>query len=224
MKKAYYYQGPYPIATPRFQFDRSTSAAGHNFNVLKDYNFNLADALSDQNDTPLHVGSEFKPLGLIELLLNSHPLWNFTLKLLQDGATYHLHKISDIDRKQDLTFALSRGNQKSVISNKPIMKDLLFEDITRGFSLSLPLRIVSHLQNISNSPLGCQQQDTINENGEIILKNCLTYDQSFPGPSGISTNLCGLSDQLPPCKYGNCLKQIINYIISIHLRHPSILI
>jgi hypothetical protein len=139
MKKAYYYSGPYPVANPRFKFDLSTLAAEHNFNVLKEYDFNLADTLSVQNDTPLHFSSEFKPLDLIEPLLNSHPLWTFTSMILKDGASYPLRKISEVDRKRDQIFALSRGNHKSAVSNKLIIKYLLLEDITRGFSLVLPL-------------------------------------------------------------------------------------
>jgi hypothetical protein len=83
------------------------------------------------------------------------------------------------------------------------MKDLLQEDKTRGFPLVSPLKTVSHLENVSISPLGYQQQDTINEKGENVQKNCLTHNHSFPGPSGNSTNLRVLTDQLPTCKYGH---------------------
>lgn len=78
------------------------------------------------------------------------------------------------------------------------------------------------MKNIAISPLGCQQQDTINEYGEVIQKNRLTHDQSFPGPSGNSTNLRVISEELPTCLYGHCLKPLINYIASIRLRHLSV--
>jgi hypothetical protein len=94
-------------------------------------------------------------------------------------------------------------------------------DIIKGFSLVLPIKAIEKLQKISISPLGCQQQDTINEKGETIQKFRLTHDQTFPGPSGNSTNLRVISEELPPCSYGHCLRRIINYIASIHQRHPS---
>jgi hypothetical protein len=60
-------------------------------------------------------------LHKLQPILISHPLWNFTLKILKDDTTYPLHETSDINRKQDLTFALSKDNHKSMISNKSIM-------------------------------------------------------------------------------------------------------
>ncbi len=90
------------------------------------------------------------------------------------NSNYPLCEISNKERRQDLSFALSRGNHKSTITNKPIMKDLLQEDIIRGFSLAPPIRTVPHLENVSISPLGCQQQDTIDKNDEITQNNHLT--------------------------------------------------
>lgn len=105
--------------------------------------------------------------------------------------------------------------------NRSKIKNLLSEDINCGFSLILPINIVEKLQNISISPLGCQEQDTINQKGETTVKHRRTHDQSFLGPSGASTNSKVIEEHLPPCKYGRCLKRLLNYIASLCLRHPS---
>ncbi len=112
-------------------------------------------------------------------------MWDFTSKILY-GATYPLQEISTEERDKDLAFSLSRGNHKSVIENKTIIRDLLQEDIIRGFSLVLPTNILPHLQHVSISPVGCQQQDTINETAEMTTQHLLTHYQSFPGLSVFS--------------------------------------
>jgi hypothetical protein len=213
--------GPFPTEKPLFQFNLSKEAADHNYSILKRFGFNLADAITSQKNSPLTFGSKFKPHDIIHPILQDHPLWTFTSKHLRDGATYPLHLISDDDRNADTTFFLPRGNHKSATKHIDTVRQLLAEDVTRGYSLILPIETVNHLKNISISPIGCQEQNTINEKGEIIIKHRLTHDQSFLGPSGQSTNLCVVKDDLPPCKYGHCLWRLINYIASIRLRRPS---
>jgi hypothetical protein len=144
-------------------------------------------------------------------------------RALSQGASFPLAELSPEDRNADIQFMLQYGNHKSAKTNSEIVTDLLKEDIERGFALPLPLQAIHSLthKEISISPLGCQEQDTINELGEIIKKNRLTHDHSFPGPSGNSPNIRTQSELLPPCKYGHCIKRIINYIISLRLRHPS---
>ncbi len=174
-----------------------------------------------QANTPLKYGSEFKPFQLLQELLHNHPLWLHTSEILTRGATFPLHPMSEHDRKQDTEFFIHRGNHKSALNNIQKVTDLLNEDISRGFALILPLEATQVLQNISISPLGCQDQWSINENGEFITKHRLTHDQSFPGPSGFSTNTRVITEHLPNCKYGHCLKRLINYIASLRLRHPE---
>jgi hypothetical protein len=197
--------GPFLTDKPLFQFDLSKEAATHNYCTLERFGFNLSDALTAQQNSPLTFGSEFKPHHIISPILQDHPLWDFTSRHLLEGATYPLRQISDNDRNNDIMFFLSRGNHKSASNHDEIIRQLLAEDVNRGYSLILPIEAIHHLKSISISPIRCQQQNTINEKGEIIVKHRLTHDQSFPGPSGESTNLRVLEDNLPPCKYGHCL-------------------
>jgi hypothetical protein len=50
------------------------------------------------------------------------------------------------------------------------------------------LDIIKKIPNASLTPLGCIDQDTINERGERSQKFRMTHDQSFPGPSSLSVN------------------------------------
>jgi hypothetical protein len=157
---------------------------------------------------------------MIKPILVNHPLWEFTSKHLLEGATYPLHPISAEDRQANISFFLTRGNHKSALRHEGIVRKLISEDISWGYSLILPLHMIQYLPIISISPIGCQEQNSINEKGEIMIKHRLTHDQSFPGPSGRSANLRVIEEDLPPCKYGHCLRHLINYIASIRLRHP----
>ncbi len=153
--------------------------------MLREFNYSLHNALNSQSNRPLQFGSEFKPYELIEPLLSNHPLWTFTSKVLSKGESYPLRVISSEDRTKDIAFFISRGNHKSTLDNESTIRKLLQEDVTKCFSLVLPIDTAKHLPGLSISPLGCQQQDTINENGEIIKKNRLTHINLSPVLQGI---------------------------------------
>jgi hypothetical protein len=121
----------------------------------------------------------------------------------------------------DNNFFQTRGNHKSVIHHATTICNLLTEDVNQGYPLILPKSAIEKLPNLTISPIGCQEQDTINEHTNIVTKYCLTHDQSFSGPSGNSTNLHVIEDELPPCCCGHCLNRLINYIASVRLRHPT---
>jgi hypothetical protein len=67
------------------------------------------------------------------------------------------------------------------------------------------------------APLGCIDQETINERGEHTSKFRMTHDQSFPGPSGHSVNERVIKEALPNCMYS----RMLHYIISIRSRYHS---
>ena len=89
----------------------------------------------------------------------------------------------------DLEFHLQRGNHQSASRHDDVLEQLINDDIIRGFALPLPISILPFIPNASLAPLGCHEQETINEFGERIPKYRMTHDQSFKGPSGLSVNL-----------------------------------
>jgi hypothetical protein len=204
-----------------FRFENSTEAALHNAIVLEQYNFNVNDAITAQDNSQVMFGSEFKHPTFLEELLHDHPNWKHLKQILLFGATFPLKPISDKDRMLDLDYHFQRGNHKSAIDHKTILDKLIDEDITRGFALPLPIQLYKLLPLASIAPLGCQEQETINERGEKIPKHCMTHDQSFPGPSGLSVNLRVDKQSLPPCMYSFVLSRILHYIVDLRRRHPS---
>jgi hypothetical protein len=208
-------------ATPSlFIFENSTVAAAHNASILAQFNYNIDQAIRARPNSQTMYGYEFKPSEILAPLLSNHPLWSKLKEVLDSGATFPLNPISTTDRELDLSFHLERGNHKSAIKSKTILDNLISEDISRGFALPLPLDILPMIPNASIAPLGCQEQETINERGERIPKFRMTHDQTFPGPSGLSVNLRVNKELLPPCMYSHVLKRIIHYIVHIRQRHP----
>jgi hypothetical protein len=98
---------------------------------------------------------------------------------------------------------------------------LINEDVERGFALPLPLDIIHHLPNASLAPLGCQEQETIDEHGNRVPKFRMTHDQSFPGPSGFSVNNRVQKELLPPILYSYVLLRSIHYIINLRSTYPN---
>jgi hypothetical protein len=152
---------------------------------------------------------------VLEELLHHHPHWSHLRNVLSHGATFPLNYISPEDRKQDLLFHRQRGNHKSANNYKQVLEKIITEDVECGFALPLPTAILHLIPNASLAPLGCHLQETINERGEKIPKYRMTHDQTFPGPSGKSVNLCINQDLLPPCMYSFVLLRSLHYIISL---------
>ncbi len=203
-----------------FKFHRSKEAAAHNAEVLKGFNYNISTALEAHKDTQLYYGSEFRAPQELEKIFHLHPNWPKLKEILCQGASFPLQPIPDSSRKEDLDFHKNRGNHKSASKLKHILDKIITEDIERGFALPLPVESLNSIPNASLAPLGCQEQETINEKGEKIPKYRMTHDQSFKGPSNTSVNLRVINDELPPCMYSYVFKRTLHYIVDLRLRHP----
>jgi hypothetical protein len=131
------------------------------------------------------------------------------------------HKFQLIIHQLDLIFHKERSNHKSTTKHMEKLDSIISEEISRGYALPLTIDILPKIPNASLAPLGCHQQETINELGEKIPKYRMTHDQSFPGPSGHSVNNRVLKDKLPPCMYSYVLLRSIHYIVSLRLQHPT---
>ena len=53
----------------------STEAANKNFALLKDNDFDLERILLSDGPSPLHPGSEFRPVSLLQPIFEAHPFW-----------------------------------------------------------------------------------------------------------------------------------------------------
>ena len=64
-------------------------------------------------------------------------------------------------------------------------------------------------------------QNTIDEHGGIVEKDRLNHDQSYKWGSGTSVNSRVDKDNLPACRFGACLKRLINWTVSIRKKFPG---
>jgi hypothetical protein len=74
---------------------------------------------------------------------------------LNKGASFPLIQIDEDKRKADLEFHINRRNHKSSITFQDALDLAISEDVSRGFTLPLPIDILSKLQNASIAPLRC---------------------------------------------------------------------
>ena len=95
---------------PIFDFTMSQEAAEHNFQVLKQENFDLERLLLSDGRSPLMPGSEFRPVSLLSPIFKGHPHWHRLRRSLLIGATMELEEITEEQRLKLLDTALAYGN------------------------------------------------------------------------------------------------------------------
>ena len=62
---------------PEFSFELSMESAEKNFLILtKKYGGSLKAALEGQHESPLGMGSEFRPIDILETIYGNHPIWS----------------------------------------------------------------------------------------------------------------------------------------------------
>ena len=73
------------------------------------------------------------------------------------------------------------------------------------------------------APMNIAHQNTIDELGRIVGKDCLTHDQSFvyKGGSGKSVNNRVRKDELIPCMFGSALRRLFNWIVTARIRYAN---
>jgi hypothetical protein len=204
-----------------FSFKNTDEAKKINASILQHHNWDITKAIEAQPNSIVSFGSEFRSTKELEQLLFFHPLWTSLKEILINGATFPLHTITREERFIDLDFHVSRGNHKSAIENQVALAQIIEDDIMKGYALPLPLDIIKQIPNASLAPLGCIDQDTINDRGEHVQNFRMTHDQSFPGPSSHSVNIRVIKESLPHCTYSFALLRLLHYIISVRERHPG---
>ena len=152
--------------------------------------------------------------------MNHHPLWSHRTIHLSQGSNYPLNPISDKARQKDVAAALTYRNHKSSIRN-PKFTSNMENEITHDWALPLPPTFAHAIPDTEVAPHGCVIQSTINELGEIMEKDRVTHNQSFPGAfSDTSVNGRVVDEELLLCFYGHMNWRTIHYIVVCCMRHP----
>lgn len=211
-----------PIESTKFKFEISSEAAKHNWSELQKHD-NLGDALKAEGNSPLKYGSEFRPTRLLQYIFKYHPLWNRLKENLDNGVEYPLEEVPNDVRKKDLEEALEFGNHKGATEHKEFFEKLLKKDVEFGYSLVIPLLKALEIEGALMSPLNVQDQNTIDEDGNVIPSQRLTHNQSKTyKESGTSINSRVIKELLQDCLYGHMLLRLVHYIVALRLRYPKL--
>ena len=182
----------------------------------------LEAAISAQHNSPITYGSEFRPTSILQPLMHRHPIWEKTSHILNNGTTFPLTQINDTIRHKDLLAALEYKNHKSAHPITSSLAKHMSTEIEHGWSLPLPPNFALELKGAEIAPHGMVKQNTITELGEIVEKERVTHDQSYPGQySKESINSRVIDEELADCLFGYMNNRVIHYIIGCRQRHPT---
>jgi hypothetical protein len=207
---------------PDIFFDVHPTGLLHNSRLLANYDYDVTAFLESQSHTTVGPGSEFRPLDQLELILGSHPNFPELAELVTTGMPYrYTTDLTEADRATEVLAMLARGNHKSAEDERSVVHNLLFKDVTHGFSMPIPPEIVPKLLHAMVQPFGVAKQTTLNDKGERVLKYRLTQDLSYSLTGyNRSVNSRIDMDSYVEMIYGYCLTRIIHYIVALRLKHP----
>jgi len=207
---------------PEFQFAMTEEAAEKNFCVLKKYGLDLSRAIDAQKSSPLGYGSEFRPIETLEKVFGLHPNWKRMKDILAHGSKWPLEDLDFEARALDLQEALEFGNHKGATEKPQLLEELVTKDVIHGYGLVLPLSKISQIPGALMAPLNIQKQNMIDEQGRIIPKDRLSHDQSFKWGPGTSVNSRVRKEELLPCRFGHCIKRLINWTVAARQKFPGL--
>ena len=98
---------------------------------------------------------------------------------------------------------------------------LTANDVKYGYGVPMPLRKALEIPGLVLLPVGVAVQNTITEFGEVVPKDRLTHDQSFPYGSNKSWNSRVARDSLTHLRYGHALSRLMHYIVDFRHKHPT---
>jgi hypothetical protein len=134
----------------------------------------------------MSFGSEFRLSCLLKPVLQHHPLWENTKRILSEVAVFPLDPINKSDRDMDNAFMIDHGYQKSAENFEDEFLSMIETEVHWGFNIWLPLKSWHEIPNCTIAPLGMVEQGSIDDTGCIMKKRCIAHGQSLPGTSGLS--------------------------------------
>jgi hypothetical protein len=181
----------------------------------------LGNALKAQQNSSLGTGKEFRPTSVLQQVFGLHPLWHQMKVFLEEGSNWPLAELSERERRDNIEDALTFGNHKGAAQKPELLKKLVGKDVKYGYSLPIPLSSVRSIPGLCMAPMNTMAQNTIDEFGRISPKDRLTHDQSWKWSSGTSVNSRVQKDALQACRYGFCIRRLINWALAARRKHPN---
>ena len=146
--------------------------------------------------------------------------------ILMNGTSYPLEPpLPKHVQLGDLREMIAEGNHKSASGDRAnLLSDKMAKEVERGWNIPL---LPSHLLDLIDAgaeiaPMGLTTQGTINEKGEIAMKDRVIHNQSMKGAiSGKSINDRIIEDELAPLRYGHMLSRLIHQIVAMRTLYPN---
>ena len=160
---------PVPSKCP-LQSDFTLEAASNNASILEGYGLNLNDFIKQHPDSTVSFGFELRPLSQLQPLLHLHPDYGRFAHNHTHGINYPISGLSNEECKSMLETSIERGNHKSALDNKhrPVVTKLTAQDVELGYVIPLTVESLRRIEQTEVYPVGCQDQLTINEHGNLI--------------------------------------------------------
>jgi len=196
-------------------------AAKHNMEILHQFNCDTKTAIVHDPNSPLHPGSEFRPVSILAPVFKNHPSWSKIYNTLTSGGHCPLFPLSNDCVKSDLEEGIAFGNHKSAVESKSWMMESLTKEMIRGWQVPLLSNELHRIPGALIAPSGCQKGTTTNEHGDRTPKNRLTHNQSVKFGSGHSINSRATEVQLSPSQCGHAFTRFIHLIVALRLKFPT---
>ena len=141
--------------------------------------------------------------------------------ILEMGSDWPMDDFDSNGKSANVMEALEFRNHKGAIENPELLKKLVSKDITHGYALVLPLSKVHRIPDLLMAPMNIMNQNTLDEFGKIVGKDRLTHDQSYRWGSGTSVNIRIKKESLICCKFGACIKRLVNWTVAARKQYPN---
>ena len=140
-----------------------------------------------------------------------------------DEIDYPLKPLEECMRKEMLKKTIDRGNHKSALSEdeRPHVTKLMKQDVELGYGIPLTMAYIESPKDAKVYSVGIQNQETINEKGEIIPKKRVTHDLSFNRRKGQSVNQRVREDEMPEVIFGHSMLRYLHLIHHLRWNHPG---
>ncbi|KAL7525801.1 hypothetical protein ACHAXR_002849, partial [Thalassiosira sp. AJA248-18] len=213
---------PVPCDTS-LQFEFSMDAATHNSNLLEDVGYDLGKFIDQHPGSTISYGSELRPLDQLQPLLQHHPSYERFAYNHLNGIDYPVDSLSQEECSSMLEKSIERGNHKSALDDeqRPHVTKLMNQDVELGYGIPLTVESLRSIPGAEVYPIGCQNQLTINEKGEVIPKKRVTHDLSFNRREGKSINQRVRDSELPGVIFGHAMLRFLHLIHHLRWNHPN---
>ena len=141
--------------------------------------------------------------------------------MLRHGSNWPLNTLNEQQQISDNAAALTFGNHKGAQGNLPLLLNLVEKDVRFGYAVTFPLAKAHLIPGVVIAPMNIMQQQTIDDNGNVLEKPRMTHDQSFAFILGTSVNSRARTDKLLPCMYGACIKRLLNWVCAARMKYSN---